>query len=75
MGIRGSDLLGDSCGLSDCVSEVSLGVLVVTDVPGSPSSSVVVTSEALASDSGQEFVEPQSFSLLKKASSRLCGES
>ena len=39
------DLLGDHCGLSDCVSEVSLGVLVVTD------------------DSGQEIVEPQSFSL------------
>ena len=36
VGIRGGDLLGDSCGLSDCVSEVSSGVLVVTDVLVSP---------------------------------------
>ena len=45
------DLLGDSCGLSDCVSEVSLGVPVVTDVLVSPSSSLAVMSEALLSDS------------------------
>ena len=60
------DLLGDSCGLSDCVSEVSSGVPVVTDVPVSPS--VVVMSAALASDSDSEFVEPQSFSFSKKPS-------
>ena len=37
-----SDLLGDSCGLSDCVPEVSSDVPVVTGVHVSPSSSVVV---------------------------------
>ena len=60
--------VGDFCGLSDCVSEVSSGVPVVTDVPVSPSSSVVVISAALASDSDSEFVEPQVFSFSKKPS-------
>ena len=42
MGNSWSDLLGDSCGLSDCVPEVSSDVPAVTDVRVSPSSSVVV---------------------------------
>ena len=65
MGIRGGDLLGDSCGLSDCVLEVSSGVHVVIDVPVSPSS-LVVMSETLVSDSDCEIVEPQSFSLSRR---------
>ena len=40
-------LLGDSCGLSDCVLEVSFGVPVVTDVRVSPSFSLAVMSEVL----------------------------
>ena len=40
-----SDLLGDSCSLSERVPAVSSGVPVVTDVPDS-SSSVVVLGEA-----------------------------
>ena len=65
------DLLGDSCGLSDCVLEVSSGVPVVTAVLVSHSSSLVVMSEALLSDSDREIVESQSFFCLQKASSRL----
>ena len=63
------DLLGDSCGFSDCVPEVSSGV------PVSPSASVVVMSGALLSDSDREIVEPKFFPFSKKVSSRLCGES
>ena len=55
-----SDLFGDSCGLSDCVSVALSGVPVVIDVPVSPSSAVAVMSEALTSDSDWEIVEPQS---------------
>ena len=40
------DLLGDSCGLSDCGSEASSGVLVATDVRVSASSTGVVMSES-----------------------------
>ena len=54
-------LLGDSCGLSDCVPQVSFGVAVVIDGLVSPSS-LVVMSEALLSDSDWEIVESQSFS-------------
>ena len=57
--------LGDSCGLSDCVPEVSSGVPVVADVPVSPSSSLVVMSDSL-SDSDWEIVEPQSFSFSRE---------
>ena len=63
--ILGRDLLGDSCGLSECVPEVSSGVLVVSDVLDSPSSFVVM-SEALSSDSDWETVELQSFSFSRK---------
>ena len=56
------DLLGDSCGLSDCGSVALSGVLVVIGVPVPPSSSVVVMSEGLLSDSDGEIVEQQSFS-------------
>ena len=48
---------------------------VVTDVLVSASSTVAVTCEGVSSDSGWEFVEPQSFLFSKKASSLLCGES
>ena len=41
-GDSSGDLLGDSCGLSECVPAVSSGVPVVTDVPDSPSSMVVI---------------------------------
>ena len=68
-----SDLLGYSGGLSECVPEVSSGVLGVTEVLGSPSS-VVVMRDAL-SDSDWETVEPQSLFFLQKTSSRSCGES
>ena len=51
-GISWSDLLGD---LSDCGPDASSGVL---DVLLSPSSTVVVMSEALVSDSDREVVEP-----------------
>ena len=47
-----------------CVSEVSSGVPVVSDVI--PSSSLVVMSEALLSDSDWEIVEQQSFSFSRK---------
>ena len=71
-----SDFLGDSSGLSDCVFDVSSGVLVVTDVFFSPSSLLVVMCEALLSVSDWEIVEPPSFFFfLQKPSSRLCGES
>ena len=60
------DLLGGSYGLSDCGSEASSGVPVVTDVPVSPSCTVVVMSEALVLGSDWEVVEPQSFSLSRK---------
>ena len=65
-------LLGDSCGLSDCGSEVSSGEPAVTDVSDSPSS-VVVMSEASVLDSDWEFLGPQSFSFSpnKKACSLL----
>ena len=53
---------------------LSSGVPVVTDVPDS-SSSMVVLGEALVSGSDCEIVEPQSFFSLLKASSVLCGES
>ena len=56
----------ESSGLSDCGSEASSGVPVVTDVPVSPSSTAVVMSEALVSDSDWEVVEPQSFSFSRK---------
>ena len=59
------DLLGDSCGLSECVPAVSSGVLVVTDVPDSPSSMVVI-GRALLSNSDCEMVEPHSFSFSRK---------
>ena len=45
------DLLGDSCGLSDCASEALAGAPVVTDVSVFPFSAVAVMSEALLSDS------------------------
>ena len=54
------DLLGDSCGLSECVPEVLSGVLDVTDVLYCPSS-LVVMGEALLSDSEWKIVELQSF--------------
>ena len=60
------DLLGASCGLSDCGSEASSGVLVVTDVLVSPSSTVVVMNEPLVLDSDWEVVESQSFSFSRK---------
>ena len=59
------DLLGDSCGLSECVPAVSSGVPVVIDVPDSPSSMVVI-GRALLSNSDCEIVEPQSFSFSRK---------
>ena len=59
-------LLGDSCGLSDCGSEAVSGVPVVTDVPVSLFSAVVVMNEALLSDSDWETVEPKSFSFSRK---------
>ena len=62
------DLAGDYCGFSDCGSVALSGVVVVTDVPVSPSSAVAVMSEASLSDSDWEFVEPQSFSFSKKRS-------
>ena len=60
------DLLGDSCGLSHCGSEVLSGVLVVSDVLVSPFSSVVVMSVASVWDSNWENLEPQSFSFSRK---------
>ena len=57
------DLLGDSCGLSDCGSVALSGVLVVTDVPVSPSSAVAMMSEAWLSDSDwnrSSFLSPES---------------
>ena len=64
-GTSWGDLLGNSCGLPECVLEVSWGVLVVTDVLDSPSS-LVSMSEALLSDSDCKLVEPQSFSFSRK---------
>ena len=58
---------GDSCGLSECVPEVSSGVPVVIDVPDTRSS-LVVMDEALDCGTGVLF-------FLQKASSFLCGES
>ena len=52
---------------------MSSGVLVVTDVPLSISSSVVVMSEALLSDSDGEIVEPQSF-FFRKPRQAVCVE-
>ena len=69
------DLLGDSCGLSDCGSVALSGVVVVTVVPVSPPSAVAGMSEALLSDSDWEIVEPQSFSSSTKRRVVLCGES
>ena len=66
VGILGGDLVGDSGGLSDYGSEVSAGVLVVTDVFDSHSSTVVVMSEVLVSDSDWEVVTPQTFSFSRK---------
>ena len=66
MVILGGDFWDESCGLSDCDSVTWTGVLFVTDVPFSTSSSVVVMSEVVALD--WKFVEPQSFSFSKKGS-------
>ena len=52
--------------MSDCVLEASSGAPAATDVPVSPSSCVVVMSEALLSDFDWEIVEPQSFSFSRK---------
>ena len=41
-------------------------MLVVSDVPVSPSSSVVVMGEVLVSDSDWEIVKPQSLSFSRK---------
>ena len=60
-----SDVLGDSCGLSECAPEVSSCVPVGTDVLDS-TSSLVVMSEALLSDSDWQVVEPQPFSFSRK---------
>ena len=63
-----SDLLGDSCGLSDLGFVALSGVPVVTDVPVASSSAVAVTSEALSSDFDLVIVEPQPFSFSRKRS-------
>ena len=48
------------------MSEVLSGALVVTVVPVSSSSPLIVMSEDLLSDSDWEIVEPQSFSFSRK---------
>ena len=66
------EVCGDSCGFAECVPAVSSGVLVVTDVSGSPSS-VGVLGEAFLSCSDGETVEPQSF--LSRKRQAFCVES
>ena len=51
------------------------GVLVVTDVPVSPSSAAAEMCEGVSSDSDREFVEPQSFFSFQEAFDCLGGES
>ena len=69
-----SDFLGDSCGLSDCVTEVSSGVPLVTDVLDSSSSLVVLERSCVV---GLCLGDCRTAVLvfLQKASSLLCGES
>ena len=59
------DLLSDSCGLSECVSEVSSGVSVVIDVLVSLSSAVTEVCEGCSLDSDGKFVKAPRASRMK----------
>ena len=69
------DLWDESCGLSDCDSVTWTGVLVVIDVPVSPSSAVAEMCEGVSSDSDWECGWTVVLFFLQKAFDCLGGES
>ena len=73
--IRRVVVMDGSCGLSDCDSVTRTRLPVVNDVLVSPSSAAAGMCEGVSSDSDGEVVDPQSFSISKKALVCLCGES